>query len=198
MICPQYLTRGLEQVFERVERERMQGIPVLNPALRVQCVGFETWGDHCLGVLITPWFMSLVLLPSEGDNWVELSIGDRIEHAFPSGVYEFILGEEAGAGRYLMCSLFSPMFEFVDQQAAVATALAAMEGLMEKENHAPIGMREKEIERIWRGEPEADEPAGEDIDDGPTLSDRLEQPISRRDLLRGRVASSSSSRSSQG
>ncbi len=195
MICPQYLTRGLEQVFERVQRERMQGIPVLNPALKVQGVGFESWGDHCLGVLITPWFMNLVLLPHEGETWTDLSIGDKVEQVFPSGAYEFIVGEEPGAGRYLMCSLFSPMFEFADQQAAVATATAALQGLMEKENHAPVSMREKEIERIWRGESEEDEPGGEDVADGPTLSERLEQPISRRDLLRGRVAGSSSGQS---
>jgi len=170
-----------------VQHERMQGVPVLNPELKVQCVGFEAWGDYCLGVLITPWFMNLVLLPGEGETWAELSIGDKVVQVFPSGAYEFILGEEPGAGRYLMCSLFSPMFEFVDQQAAVATAEAVMQGLMEEENHEPVNMREKEIERIWRGEPEEGEPVDEELEDGPTLTERLDQPISRRDLLRGRV-----------
>ena len=196
MICPEYLTQGLEQVFNLVQRERMQGVPVLHPALRVQCVGFEPWGDYCLGVLVTPWFMNLVLLSGEGETWADLSIGEKVEHVFPSGAYEFIVGEETGAGRYLMCSLFSPMFEFANQEAAVATAEAVMQGLMEEENHAPVSMREKEIARIWRGESEEGEPTNEEPPDGPTLAERLEQPISRRDLLRGRVGGSASTESS--
>lgn len=196
MICPEYLTQGLERVFERVQRGRMQGVPILNPGLSVQCVGFQTWGEYCLGVLITPWFMNLVLLSGEGETWADLSVGQKVVQVFPSGPYEFILGEEPGSGRYLMCSLFSPMFEFADQQAAVATAEAVMQGVMEKENREPVSMREKEIERIWRGEPEEDAPAGEERQDGSTLSERLEQPISRRDLLRGRIAGPSSGESS--
>jgi len=191
MTCPEHLTQGLEQLFDRVQRERMQGIPVLNPALRVQCVDFVAWGDHHLGVLITPWFMSLVLLPGEGETWADLSVGAKVEQLFPSGAYEFILGEEPGTGRYLMCSLFSPMFEFADQPAAVATAQAVMQGLMQTENHAPVSMREKEIERIWHGAPQEGEPAHEERQDAPTLTERLERPISRRDLLRGRLTQSS-------
>ncbi len=192
MSCPAHLTRDLEQLFDRVQHERMLGVPVVNPALRVQCVGFVAWGDHYLGVLITPWFMNLVLLPGAGQPWADLSVGEKLVQRFPSGAYEFILGEEPGAGRYLMCSLFSPMFEFVDQAAAVATAEAVMQGLMETENHAPVSMREKEIKRIWQGAPQEGGSVDEERQDAPTLTERLEQPISRRDLLRGRFTESSS------
>ena len=41
----------------------MAGVPMLNPALRVQAVGFRHWQSHWLGVLVTPWFMNLMLLP---------------------------------------------------------------------------------------------------------------------------------------
>ncbi len=193
MICPDYLSEGLEWVFRRIQRERMQGLPILNPALQVKAVGFRQWQDHCLGVLITPWFMNLMLLPSEGDGWPELQIGDKQLHQLPSGPYEFILGEEPGVGRYQMCSLFSPVFEFADQATAEATAGAVMDALMEPENRDTVSTREREIERHWRGEPERegseakDQPTAAGDEETATLGERLQQPLSRRDLLRGRL-----------
>jgi len=185
MICPEYFTEGLEVHFRRIERERMQGLPLLNTALQVKAVGFRHWQDRCLGVLITPWFMNLMLLPAEGDDWEELQIGDKQLHQLPSGPYEFILGEEAGIGRYLICSLFSPMFEFADQATAVATAEAVMQGVMDEKNRDTLSTCEAEISRQWSGEtPEAPEPEAAAAVKG--LSERLEQPISRRALLRGR------------
>ncbi len=191
MICPDYLCEGLERVFRRIETERMQGLPFLNPALQVRAVGFRHWQGHCLGVLITPWFMNLMLLPNEGDDWQELSIGDKQLHQLPSGPYEFIVGEEPEVGRYQMCSLFSPVFEFADQETAEATAMAAMSALMEAENRDTVSTHEKEIERRWRGEPETgseetSETLGEQ--ESLTIDERLEQPLSRRELLRGRRA----------
>ena len=124
MICPDTLSAGLKTAFTRIQRERMADMPLLNPALKVQAVGFSVWEEYCLGVLITPWFMNLMLLPLAGDEWAELPSGTRINRSFPSGIYEFILGEEERVGRYLMYSLFSPVFEFQNQEAAVVTAEA--------------------------------------------------------------------------
>lgn len=194
MICPDYLTEGLERVFRHIETERMQGLPILNPALQVRAIGFQEWQGHCLGILITPWFMNLMLLPSEGDDWLELRIGDKQLHQLPSGPYEFILGEEPGVGRYQMCSLFSPVFEFADQETAEATAVAAMTALMDAENRDTISTHEREVARRWRGEPEdgrdgeAERADASDEPSSPTLDERLDQPLSRRELLRGRLS----------
>lgn len=174
MICPDYLSEGLEVHFRRIQRERMQGIPLLNPALEVKAVGFRCWEGRCLGVLVTPWFMNLMLLPAEGDEWEELQIGTKLHQSLPSGDYEFTLGEEDGIGRYQSCSLFSPMFEFADQAAALGAAEAVMLALMQPENRDGAPVREDERVREEREE------AG--------LSRRLEQPLSRRALLRGRLA----------
>jgi [NiFe] hydrogenase assembly HybE family chaperone len=185
MICPKYLIEGLEQSFRRIQRERMQGAPLLNEWLAVEAVDFRPWQGHCLGVLVTPWFMNLMLLPSEGDEWAGLPVGSKVTHHFPSGCYEFILSHETEIGRYQICSLFSPMFEFADQAAAVATAEAVMQGLMDEENRDATSMREREIERLWRGEPAPDKADLDQSDESPGLAQRLERPISRRQLLRG-------------
>jgi [NiFe] hydrogenase assembly HybE family chaperone len=53
----------LAAAFERIHRERMAGLPILHPKLRVAAVGGRAWRGHWLGVLVTPWCMNLVLTP---------------------------------------------------------------------------------------------------------------------------------------
>lgn len=173
-ICPEYLSEGLESVFTDIQQKRMEGVPIVNDQLEVQVVGMQPWGRHCLGVLITPWFMNLMLLPNEGDDWNDLSLGSTQQHVFPSGPYAFIVGEEEGVGRYQMCSLFSPMFEFEDQAAAVATAEAVMDAIMREENQDSLSVQQDRLEPVHSG-----------TEDHPTLSERMDKPMSRRELLRG-------------
>lgn len=106
------------------------GLPILNPALRVQTVGFQLWHSHCTGILITPWFMNLMVLPQEGDNLTDAEAGDKRNFEFPSGPCELAVCEEEMLGRYLSHPLFSPMGNFTDQQQALATAESIMERMM--------------------------------------------------------------------
>ena len=59
---------------DAIYRERMQGLPIVNPELSVEAVGFEPFEAHELGVLISPWFMNLVLLPADEALFDELRI----------------------------------------------------------------------------------------------------------------------------
>jgi [NiFe] hydrogenase assembly HybE family chaperone len=188
VICNDKLTIGLEKYYRQVMETRMQGLPVLNPRLEVQAVGFREWQGHCLGVMITPWFMNLMLLPGEGEGWERLWPGGKQIHPMPSGPYEFVAGEDEGIGQHQICSLFSPMFEFADQATAVMTAESVLEAVMLEENRDTLSTREREIERIWRGEPAEDESQADlaqSNEPGQTLTEKLEQPMSRRNLLRG-------------
>jgi [NiFe] hydrogenase assembly HybE family chaperone len=122
---------ALEALFERVAATRMRGVPMLHPALRVQAVGFEGAGDGsaACGVLVTSWFMNLVWLPLDADARDVAAVGQTRRRAVGHEVFPFIGAHEDGFGAYEACSLFSPMFEFADQAAAVATAHAVLEGL---------------------------------------------------------------------
>ena len=121
----------------------MQGVPILNPALSVEAVGFRHWNEHWLGVLITPWFMNLWLMPRVSAKWPTITAGASRHHVFPAGVFEFLGGHETTLGDYQACSLFSPMFDFADHTAAHATAVAALDALFDVANrelgevHAP-------------------------------------------------------------
>jgi [NiFe] hydrogenase assembly HybE family chaperone len=153
---------ALERTFETVRRERMEGVPMLNPALEVEAVGFRPWREHWLGILITPWFMNVVLMPRVDAAWQPVGERESRHHLFPGGVFEFIGGREATLGDYQACSLFSPMFDFADQREARATALAALDALFDPASREAAPIR-------------AQAPAAEaqaSVEDRPTLSKR--------------------------
>jgi [NiFe] hydrogenase assembly HybE family chaperone len=120
----------LQSAFSRVQRERMQDVPILNPALAVEAIAIRPWQGHWLGALVTPWFINLVVLPGSGD-WRSAADRDSVWYAFPSGRFEFIAGSEPGLGPYHACSLFSPVQEFADQQTAAEAARVAVESLFD-------------------------------------------------------------------
>ncbi|MDX1812889.1 MAG: [NiFe]-hydrogenase assembly chaperone HybE [Gammaproteobacteria bacterium] len=119
----------IQQIFETIWQQRMQDMPMVNPVLSVDVIGFEKINNNLLGVLLTPWCMNLVLL-NESDEWQSLKPGSKQIQVLPSGEYEFVVADEVGIGRFQTCSLFSPMFEFGDQQTALATAEAALSAVM--------------------------------------------------------------------
>lgn len=114
---------ALQARFELIGATRMRGLPMLHDVLKVQAVGFEpeASGQGALGVLVTPWFMNLVWLPLAPDAHA-VAVGTSRTRTVGPERLDFIGAHEEGLGGFEACSLFSPMFEFVDQAAAVATA----------------------------------------------------------------------------
>lgn len=123
-------TEAVEHAYWRVQQERMADVPILNPALTVAAVDFQRWQGHWLGVVVTPWCMSLLLLPGDARTWESARGNQRRFVKFPSGDYAFLGSEEDELGEYQSCSLFSPMGQFTTQSDAVLTARAALLGLM--------------------------------------------------------------------
>ena len=120
----------LETTFNEILDQRMRELPVVNFALSVQALGFNRFGEDWLGVLIAPWFMNFMLLPGADSAWRGQHPGTKIDKPFPYGTFEFTLGSETQIGTYALCSLFSPMFQFENQAAALAAAEAALQGLL--------------------------------------------------------------------
>ncbi len=115
--------RELVALFERIAATRMAGVPMLNERLAVAAVGFEAepGGASATGVLVTPWFMNLVWLPLD-DTQPPLAMRAARTRAIGQEQFEFLGAHEEGFGAFEACSLFSPMFQFEDQAAALATA----------------------------------------------------------------------------
>ena len=123
---------ALVDFYRHVQAERMQGIPILNPALCVEAVGFQ-WAEGAdegsmpvaEGVLITPWFMSLVRLPATVEEHGG-RVARKAVRGFGSERFEFIGAHDPAVGFHEACALFSPMADFRDQAQARATAEAVL------------------------------------------------------------------------
>ncbi len=124
-----YATR-VAQLFERIHREQMAGLPLLNKALQVTTLGFQEFEGRVLGMLITPWMMSLLRFPGSQDDWQSQALGTKHLIAFPSGTYRFMTNVVDELGVCQMYSLHSPMNRFDNQAAAVTEAQSFMDKLL--------------------------------------------------------------------
>ena len=111
--------------------QRMRGLPIVNPALDVEAVGFARWEGRWLGVLVTPWCVNLVLCPDDPSAWRPLAAGAKRRYRFPAGEYEFVGAHDAALGEYQVCSLFSPVHEFTDHATARLLAELARDALFD-------------------------------------------------------------------
>lgn len=148
---------------------RMDGLNFVNPAIEVEAVAFAPWESHWLGVMVTPWFINLMLLPRDPAAWTSLPQGTTLRYHFPAGDYEFISSRDEAVGEYHMCSLISPLLHVTDHPTARAIAEHARIALLDAAN-APV----PEV-------PESEKP-------GPVarLKEQADAPMSKRDFLRGR------------
>ena len=137
----------LTDFFEQVLTERMADLPIVNPELRVEAIGFRFAAPRAAdcadsgqvgsgplvgyqgsvgeGVLITPWFMSLVRLPAARIE-VRQSTGVKRVRQFGTERFEFIGNHDAQPGYFETCALFSPMSGFADQAIARDTGLQVL------------------------------------------------------------------------
>jgi len=101
---------------------RMCTLPMYNPELKVEAVGFESHEGRPCGVLLTPWFMNLVLLPAENDDWSGMASGETLKVTFPAGDYLCMMSMPEGIPPHLSLPLFNTVKSFVDHDTACRVA----------------------------------------------------------------------------
>lgn len=123
------VTHGLSPVHEedpgeliaRCFRERAELLPV-NPRLNCASVGFTRYKGDWLGVVITPWFMDLVLLPGGGILWGDIPAGQRRYIELAQGAVAFTAAEEPCLGAYQHAPLVLTVASLPDMAAAITLA----------------------------------------------------------------------------
>ncbi len=176
------ITKILEIEFRRIHMEQMQGIPILNPAIDVQTLGFDHYQGRILGVLITPWLMNVVMLPRDDENWSNSQVGQKKNFQFPSRSYRFMANKINGIGPCHTHSLYSPMNQFSSHSQAVNSAHAFLNGLMiEKKTTKEDLVDEELLGKVLRREVGC-------IPDKKSCDKNkpAKMTLSRRNLLRGR------------
>ena len=121
---------AVEEAFFRIQREQMADVPILNNTLSVEAVDFQRWQGHWLGIVVTPWCMSVLLVPGSPENWVSTGDNKRRFVGFPAGDFAFLGSTETELGEYQSCPLFSPMGQFASQAEATMTARASLIALL--------------------------------------------------------------------
>ncbi len=159
----------LEQIYRKIQLEHMQGLPVLNPALEVEAVGFIPYNGLWLGILITPWFMNLMLLPAT-EACPALTDKQSQTRSFPCGAVKFLGNSDESLGNFLFCTLFAPMREFNSQLEARSAAQTVMTGLF--------------VEAI-AAEPEPISITPPPVNPIVDLRTAVTAPMTKRDFLRG-------------
>ncbi|MCW8916901.1 MAG: [NiFe]-hydrogenase assembly chaperone HybE [Magnetovibrio sp.] len=162
--------------YQRIDHDRMRDLPLRNDALVVEAVGFCHWQGLQLGVMISPWFINLVLVAGAQTDWSSYRPGHKVEYGFPAGCYDFVHSELERFGPIQTCSLMSPVVDIQDQDTARAIAEDVMRLLFE----APQSVE------LQDAIPKASlyDDSGDNSQSKP--KSEVQSPMTRRELLRGR------------
>ena len=175
----------LESAFRSIYAERMQGLPFVNRSVRVEAIAFAPWKHYWLGVMLTPWSMNLMLTPRDRAAWRSLPHGAKRRYRFPAGCFDFISASDDEIGDFLACSLFSPVLEFDDHETARQTARLARDALFDAANADLTELPAAEMDPTRAASDAAARYVPGTL---AQLEATLNAPISRRDLLHGRIS----------
>jgi [NiFe] hydrogenase assembly HybE family chaperone len=132
----------LVRAFRRIDAERMRGLPISNPRLRVEAIGFRDWRDHRLGVLVTPWFMNLVLMPRPAGESGQPAADTGTTWRFPAGDFVFTPGDcDSGIPRFQRLSLYASMHEFPDRESVRRVAEAVLSRLFQSVDSQTVAQK---------------------------------------------------------
>ncbi|RWT73494.1 hydrogenase-2 assembly chaperone [Aeromonas caviae] len=94
--------------YERIAQQEMQVLPFYHASMPIvaECVLFE---GQWLGCVLTPWMLSVVVLPGPDQLWPVRSSSDRLALQLPCGNLTFMVGTLPETGQLLACSLMSPI-----------------------------------------------------------------------------------------
>ncbi|MCO7509191.1 hydrogenase-2 assembly chaperone [Serratia fonticola] len=112
----------LETAFQAIADGEMQDLPFFQPQIPVRACGFQLFEQQWVGTILTPWMLSLLVLPGPEQVWQPHAVGDKLALSLPCGSVRFIVGEIAGCGQYLACSLMSPLDRHLGADQALALA----------------------------------------------------------------------------
>ncbi|MEG0006971.1 MAG: hydrogenase-2 assembly chaperone [Aeromonas sp.] len=110
-------SRLVEQ-YERIAREQMCELPFYHAGMPIlaECDLYE---GQWLGVVLTPWMLSVVVLPGPDQCWPDRS-GERLALQLPCGNLTFMVGELPEIGQLLSCSLMSPLDSHLSRKEGAA------------------------------------------------------------------------------
>ena len=106
-------------------------MPIYSEKIAIEAIGFRLFGEgELLGVVLTPWFMNMTLLPIEPVPMEMAKIGRTVSVELPAGKRAFVVGGDQTIGLYKAHSLHSPVLNFTLPGQAQAEARRMLALLM--------------------------------------------------------------------
>lgn len=93
---------------ERV-RPNMRSLPFFREAIPCYCPPFVLFDDQWIGTALTPWMLSLVILPGPNQEWESKPLGDKLGVVLPYKTLMFTVSQLERIPCYLSHSLASPL-----------------------------------------------------------------------------------------
>lgn len=119
--------------FREIGDTQMRDLPCYNAKLEVEAWGFGAFADDSLiGVLITPWFMNLLVLPLRFEPVHASRYGQSRAILLPSGERRFVYGGDERVGAFWAHSLYSPMQKFGSPAQARSEAQARLAAALKR------------------------------------------------------------------
>jgi [NiFe] hydrogenase assembly HybE family chaperone len=122
--------QALIELFQRIDAG-MRDMPFYNEKIAIEAIGFRPFGKgDLLGVVLTPWFMNVIMLPIEPVRMDMAKIGSVVSVELPAGKRTFAVGGDETIGLYKAHSLHSPVLNFTLPGQAQAEARRMLALLM--------------------------------------------------------------------
>ncbi|MBV8042404.1 hydrogenase-2 assembly chaperone [Pluralibacter sp.] len=119
-------TPQLEAAFQAIADRDMRELPFYRPQIPVRACGFQRFEQQWVGGMLTPWMLSLLVLPGPGETWQRRAVGEKLALRLPCGDVRFSVGEIDGCGQYLASSLMSPLEKHLTAQQMLELAVSTV------------------------------------------------------------------------
>jgi [NiFe] hydrogenase assembly HybE family chaperone len=116
----------LERHFQLLWQSAGSGFTPVNPQLQVEATRFIRFAGDWVGVVVTPWFFRLFLLPGGGSLWGDIPAGQRRYLELPGGVLPFTAEELADVGPCQWTPLIEPITAIAGMGLARQSGLDAL------------------------------------------------------------------------
>ncbi|WP_373100941.1 MULTISPECIES: hydrogenase-2 assembly chaperone [Pasteurellaceae] len=108
----------------------MHDLPFFRADIPCFCPQFVLFEGQWLGAVVTPWMLSVVILPGPDQYWENRIIGDKRLLRLPYKDLVFTVGHLEDIPQYLTCSLLSPLDKSLTPARAVGLAADCLQMML--------------------------------------------------------------------
>ncbi|OOH90579.1 hydrogenase [Pasteurellaceae bacterium 15-036681] len=99
--------------------KNMQDLPFYRQDIPCFTPNFILFEGQWIGAILTPWMLSVVVLPGPNQRWEQREIGEKLGLQLPYKTITFTVSGMESIPQYLSCSLLSPLDPHLTAEQAI-------------------------------------------------------------------------------